>query len=466
MLPLDNFSGDVSQDYLGEAMASEIWNRLATVDGVRLLARQSARSLRDSTLDARDIASRLTASHLIDGSFIRDGDHVRASVQLIDGEDGAQVWSQSYDRNLAEMSGVLALYDGIADQIAGAMRLHFTGSDDTQTRSLAAYDLVQRARFGGEDISERYQWVEQAIELDPGYADAHATRAMIHAMDAELLLADKAHFAIARQSAARALELEPGNALALAMLGVVHDRLDLDFSKALAAYDEAARHGATPEDLAWKQDLYLNAGAYEAGVRFCREWQKSNPVNGVANVYAGRLLLRLGRWKEAKAEFETAISKEPENWHIQTEIVTSYALQGLTDGARRMLADFDQVREWVPVMLSLIEGDLLPAQQYVKAASEGRGGYQSPLLMALFTFHLGRFDDYIRWEKIRIEQRANVSWIMDFINFQNPDYWQKLEAWVATATGDERTRRADLLADHRTLIAATTERMVLTADEL
>ena len=105
--------------YLGEGLADEILSRLSSVEGLRVVARTSSFSFRDSTDDVRDIAERLRVAHVLEGSVRRSGESVRVSAQLIDARRGYQLWAASYDGVLDD---IFALQDEIANALVLKLR--------------------------------------------------------------------------------------------------------------------------------------------------------------------------------------------------------------------------------------------------------------------------------------------------------------------------------------------------------
>src|SRR5205823_5993924 len=115
VLPFANLSGDAGNEYLSDGITEEILNALTQLDSVRVAARTSAFSFKGSQRDAREIARTLNVRHLLQGSVRRAASRVRISVQLVDAASGFQQWSETYDRELAD---VFAVQDEIAAIVA------------------------------------------------------------------------------------------------------------------------------------------------------------------------------------------------------------------------------------------------------------------------------------------------------------------------------------------------------------
>ena len=120
VLPFVNLSGDASQEFFSDGMTEEITSALAKIPDLRVVGRTSAFQFKGEKKDLRAIGQALIATHLLEGSVRKAGTRVRIAVQLIKTDDGKQIWSESYDR---ELTDVFAIQEDIATAIAGALRM-------------------------------------------------------------------------------------------------------------------------------------------------------------------------------------------------------------------------------------------------------------------------------------------------------------------------------------------------------
>ena len=118
VLPFVNMSSDPEQEYFSDGLTEEILNRLAQLPELRVAGRTPSFKYREQDLDLREVAAELGVSNILEGSVRRSGDTVRITAKLIHAEDGAQLWSQSYDRDLEH---VFAVHDEIAEMVAGSL---------------------------------------------------------------------------------------------------------------------------------------------------------------------------------------------------------------------------------------------------------------------------------------------------------------------------------------------------------
>lgn len=180
VLPFSDLSSDQAHRYLGDGIAEAIMDRLAHIPGLRVSARTSSFSFRSGDTEARRVADALEVDHLLEGSVRRHGDRLRISARLVDGRDGNQSWSETFEGSFDE---VFQLQDRIASAVAQVMQLRLDlDGDEAQLTSTshAAYDLYLRGRDSlrrkstSDEIAEAIQYFEQALALDPDFALAAA----------------------------------------------------------------------------------------------------------------------------------------------------------------------------------------------------------------------------------------------------------------------------------------------------
>jgi TolB-like protein len=222
ILPFANISRDSDDEYFSDGLAEEIMNLLAQVPGLKVIARTSSFAFKGRNEDIRKVAEVLGVRTILEGSVRRSGNRIRVTAQLIGAEDGSHLWSQRYDR---EMTDVFVLQDEIAAAIAAALKLKFTAKG-RHTPSLAAHEAFLKGRslesaWTVEGLGLARKCYEQAVALDPEYADPHAGLAAYYVV-MNTLGAIPAQEAAPRGRAAcgRALEIDPSNALAHAALAV------------------------------------------------------------------------------------------------------------------------------------------------------------------------------------------------------------------------------------------------------
>ncbi len=181
VLPFANLSGDPARDYFADGLAAEVRAELARNPRLQVAAQASSNRFRGRTGDARDIARQLGVAHLLDGNVrVADG-RVRVAAELIDGTSGFSVWSESFDRPLAD---VFAVQDEIATSVTGALVSRLFGGTAPRDRAaggtniLPAYDAWLRGRHLYEQgLSEATDRARRALTRADGDCQSLSRRA-------------------------------------------------------------------------------------------------------------------------------------------------------------------------------------------------------------------------------------------------------------------------------------------------
>jgi eukaryotic-like serine/threonine-protein kinase len=181
VLPFANLSADPEADYFSDGMAEEVITALSQVRGLRVAARSSSFTFKETNADARTIGERLRVRTLLEGSVRKVGDRVRLTAQLISTADGYCLWSQTYERRLSD---VFAVQDELARAIAANLTQRVAGTSSgplvqPATQSLDAYTLYLRGRYAWslasiEGFQSAVDWFSRAVAVDPEYAQAQA----------------------------------------------------------------------------------------------------------------------------------------------------------------------------------------------------------------------------------------------------------------------------------------------------
>lgn len=187
VLPFNNLSHDVEQEYFADGVSEDVITSLSRCRWLRVVARNTSFSYKGKSLDVRQVAEELGVRYVLDGSVRRSTDRVRVSVQLMDGRDGTNLWSERYEGNLDDF---LRLQDEIAGAIAGTLEPELSAIEGAALRShstsdLNAWDSYQRGlwhlyHFSLGELEAAKSLLERAIALDPSFAQAHAQLAYTH----------------------------------------------------------------------------------------------------------------------------------------------------------------------------------------------------------------------------------------------------------------------------------------------
>jgi TolB-like protein len=179
VLPFVNLSGDLAQQYFGDAVANDIITALTRFRWFFVVARHSSFAFRDTAMDVREIASRLGARYVLEGSFRQAGQRVRITAQLVDAATGSNIWADRYERDLAD---IFTIQDDIADSVVGAIEPELLKTEALESAKggadMTAWDLVRRGvwyfhHVGQESHLKARELFRRAVRLEPRSADAH-----------------------------------------------------------------------------------------------------------------------------------------------------------------------------------------------------------------------------------------------------------------------------------------------------
>lgn len=346
VLPFLNLSDDKANEYLSDGLTEELIDRLAKAPGVKVASRGMVFQFKGSRTDIREIASRLGATAVVEGSVRKQDKRVRISARLVDAQDGSPIWSNTYER---EMEDLFALQDELAAAIAGALRVELSRPPGDAVRppiSLEAYNLHLQARYQmnlySEDGFKRaIGYLEDCLKLEPRYAPAYADLSVIYsfigyygampddvcwpraseyagralAIDPRLAEAWSAKgleagfhrwsWDEARLACEKAIELDPGSAFAHAQLGTSYLLPKGMASEAIAEFEKAVSLSPLLSVAQYILGFaYLSAGRYEDAVRQYRKTIELGSINPDLFWDYGMALGFLGRIEEARKAFE------------------------------------------------------------------------------------------------------------------------------------------------------------------
>ena len=311
VLPFANMSGDKEQEYFSDGLAEEIINALAQIPGLKVIARTSAFAFRGQNTDIRRIADTLGVTHVLEGSVRRAGNRIRVTTQLITATDGSHLWSERYDRELAD---VFAVQDEISAAISEALKVRLsahTSGTPRHTPALPAYEALLKARhlhwkITLESMDKAKVYYEQAIALDPQYALAVAEYAGYALGRAVMEMSPMHEMApLIRSLGQRALELDPSLREAHSALGIVAAAYDYDWQEAGRQFALATAGGKASPLVHFNYGLnyLLASGRRQEALEHLTLAAQGDPLHLLYRVVLALSLNSLGRNEEAEKGF-------------------------------------------------------------------------------------------------------------------------------------------------------------------
>jgi serine/threonine protein kinase/Tfp pilus assembly protein PilF len=323
VLPFVNLSADRENEYLGDGIAEDITNALASIDALHVAARASAFSFKNKNAEPREIGHHLRVATILEGSIRRSGSRIRITAQLVAVNDAYQLWSERYDRELVD---VFAVQDEIATAIAKRLQLTFAASTPSATASAAeveAYELLVRGRAltaqRGRPILDAIAALEQALQLTPNDPNVHAALGNAWRVREQYGLGTRAEcHPRAYEHLRKALALDPNHAEAMGYLAsLIVTKEDLRRrDEGIELFRRALAVNPRLSELRGNSGAWTNAMAYDgrddiAAVQQVERSLADDPLNPICSTIYVLVMGIVGRTKEAVDEGIRACAREP-----------------------------------------------------------------------------------------------------------------------------------------------------------
>jgi len=324
VLPFADVSPGKDQEYFSDGLSEQLIHELAKVSGLKVVGRSSAFQFKGKNEDLRSVGHKLGVANVLEGSVRREGNHVRITAELVKVDDGFQLWSQEYDR---QINDIFAVQDEIARAATVALQPKLLGSSQTIASTVPLHNVnpeayqayLQANYFWGRgtdegDVANALAYADQAIQLDEKYAPAWALRASVLNAMAESGLTDVTDgFRKARDDAERSIALDATSAsayLALARGQIYHD---WDWDTANTCLEKAATlEPGNAEVFRARSYLARALGNLDEAVKLYEQAVALDPLRANSHLGLGYLLYMAGRYKEGKASLEKALDLNPQ----------------------------------------------------------------------------------------------------------------------------------------------------------
>jgi TolB-like protein/DNA-binding winged helix-turn-helix (wHTH) protein/Tfp pilus assembly protein PilF len=425
VLPLDNLSGDASQNYFADGMTDELITDLAQISALRVISRTSVMVYKGARKPLPQIARELNVDAVVEGTVLRSGDQVRITAQLIEASTDKHLWSQSYE---GELRDTLALQNRVASAIADQIRINLTPQEQAALKNVKvvnpeAYESYLKGRYfwnkrTADGLKVALAYFNQAIEEDPKNAQAYSGLADTYALLGDwqyAVMTPKEAFPKAKAAAIKALELDSGLGEAHNSLAFVLDGFDWDldaggkeFRRAielnpgyatahhwyawhlclLGRYDEAIAEMKKAENLdplsliinADLAELLVLAHSYDESVRQSRKTIEMDPNFALAHNQLAQAYLQEHRYEEAVAELQKAVQLSGDSPTCVANLARAYVASGKRSEALKLLSDLKK---------------------------RSNSGYSNASEIAMIYASLGDTDQAMNWVERGYEERFN-----------------------------------------------------------
>lgn len=356
VLPFANMSGDTEQEYFADGISEDIITALSKLSQLFVIARNSSFTFKGRNVNVLEVGRNLGVRYVLEGSVRKSGNRVRISAQLVDATTGGHLWAERFDRDLTD---IFAVQDDVTQQIVGALALNLTEGDQQRlatehTDNLEAYDYFLRGReqlwrFTREQNIQGRELLQRAIELDPKFAPAYAFLAFANMLDYGNQWSPSSSTSMqqAEVFAARAVALDDRYPYAHWALGIIelysrqhdvaigeakrlialapnlpegHENLGIALhysgrsEEALGCFDRAMALNPYYPDvyLHFQAQAMFQLRRYEEAIGILKRRLVRNPDTDVSRVLLAASYGHLGRFEEARHEWQEAFRVNPD----------------------------------------------------------------------------------------------------------------------------------------------------------
>src|ERR1700722_17995313 len=382
VLPLENLSGDASQDYFSDGMTDELITELGQIAGLRVISRTSMMTYKGARKSIPQIAHELNVDAVVEGTVLRSGNQVRITAQLIQAEDDKHLWARSYE---GELRDTFSLQNEVARAIATQIRTKLNPPEDAALRNAKvanpeAYEAYLKGRYfwnkrTSSGLTEAIRYFTQAIDADPNYARAYAGLADSYALAGDWkygVLAPKEAYPKAKAAAAKAIALDSTLGEAHISLAFCLDGFDWNWESAGREFARGielspgyaigyewygwhlaalGRHGDAIAELEKAESLdplsliisadlaeeLLIAHRYDEAIKQSRMTMDMDPFFALAHYVLGQAFMQKHMYNEAIAELRKAIELSPGGTAFAANLAFAYASSGRTEEALKIL---------------------------------------------------------------------------------------------------------------------------------
>ena len=425
VLPLDNLSGDASQNYFADGMTDELITDLAQISALRVISRTSVMVYKGARKPLPQIARELNVDAVVEGTVLRSGDQVRITAQLIEAATDKHLWSQSYE---GELRDTLALQNRVASAIADQIRINLTPQEQAALKNVKvvnpeAYESYLKGRYfwnkrTGDGLKVALAYFKQATEEDPKYAQAYSGLADTYALLGDwqyAVVTPKEAFPKAKAAAIKALELDSSLGEAHNSLAFVLDGFDWDFDSAGKEFQRAIElspgYATAHHWYAWHLSLL---GQFDDAIAEMRKAVNLDPLSLIINADLAELLDVAHSYDESIRQSRKTIEMDPNFALAHNQLAQAYLQKHRYDEAVVEMQKAVQLSGDSPTCIANL------ARAYVASGKRSEAlkllgdlkkrsnpGYSNAPEIAVIYTSLGDTDQAMNWLEKGYEERFN-----------------------------------------------------------
>jgi TolB-like protein/DNA-binding winged helix-turn-helix (wHTH) protein/Flp pilus assembly protein TadD len=425
VLPLENLSGDASQNYFADGMTDELITDLAQISALRVISRTSVMVYKGARKPLPQIARELNVDAVVEGTVLRSGDQVRITAQLIEASTDKHLWSQSYE---GELRDTLALQNRVANAIADQIRINLTPQEQAELKNAKvvnpeAYESYLKGRYfwnkrTPDGLKAALAYFKQAIEEDAQYAQAYSGLADTYALLGDwqyAVMTPKEAFPKAKAAAIKAMELDSTLGEAHNSLAFVLDGFDWDFDSAGKEFQRAIElnpgYATAHHWHAWHLSLL---GRFDEAIAEMKKAQNLDPLSLIINADLAELLVLAHHYDESITQSRKTIEMDPNFALAHNQLAQAYLQKQMYDEAVAELRKAVQLSGNSPTCIANL------ARAYVGSGKRSEAirllndlkkrsvhGYSNASEIATIYASLGDTDQAMNWLEKAYEERFN-----------------------------------------------------------
>ena len=320
ILPLTNASADATAEYLSDGITESIINTLSRLPKLRVMARSTVFRYRNRDADPQEVGRELGVRAVLTGRVLQVSGKLIIRVELVNVADGTHLWGEQYDRDHAD---IFEIQEEIAREISDNLRISLTPEEKKQlarrhTENPEAYRLYLKGRYHWskytkEGIKKGIEFFNQAIELDPSYALAHAGLADSYYRLSNLHIPAMEAMPIAKAAAARALELDDTLADAHTSAALIQFYFDWNWHGAEKSYRRAIEISPNNATAHQRYSMFLMyMGRFDESLTELERAIELDPLSLQINMNFGTLFLFWRRYELAVEHYRKTLEMEPD----------------------------------------------------------------------------------------------------------------------------------------------------------
>ena len=421
VLPFVNMSNDPDQEYFSDGLSMELLNALVRIPGLKVVGRTSSWTYKGVTnKDVKVIGEELGVGAILEGSVTKAGTNIRIVAQLTNTEDGFNLWSHTYDR---ELTDIFAVQDEITAAIVDAMRVHLVDETvslkPTTSANMEAYTIYLQARQklasrGIENLIEARRLFEEAIALDPDYDPAYSGlgRAISIFPNFSTKFSAREVAGPAKDAANKALELNPQNAEAFSVLGMVATYFEWDWKAAEEAFNKSLELSHDDAEIYnFIGDYYLVVQHPTLVIEMESRALELDPLHAVNHFDLGLAYALVGDWENALRYAKSAQALGVPFTGNDLLLVWSYIELGRLDEAENAVAGLDDsnsnyyVNLYIKTIMAIAKGDSVKAISYIELLVNEAENLKVSSRMGTLYLDLGMHEEAAYWFEKAYEDR-------------------------------------------------------------